>query len=168
MGSTWSREVVEADYLSGNAGRDRHCALATYFTGQALDRTTNDPLHPNLRKLAELPYQQTLGELWDDLFATLTDFTFLERKYCGAWCGRVQRRKRDHHAGIHRYHAPRGRFPARIDLSKVTKPVLDISTPATVSAILNHPRAMNFAVKHQEVLIKGGVNSEAIIEVVEE
>jgi len=27
---------------------------------------------------------------------------------------------------------------------------------------------MNFAVKHQEVLIKGGVNSEAIIEVVEE
>ncbi len=80
MGSTWSREVVEADYLSGNAGRDRHCALATYFTGQALDRTTNDPLHPNLRKLAELPYQQTLGELWDDLFATLTDFTFLERK----------------------------------------------------------------------------------------
>jgi hypothetical protein len=55
-----------------------------------------------------------------------------------------------------------------IDLSKVTKPVLDISTPATASAILNHPRAMNFAVKHQEVLIKGGVNSEAIIEVVEE
>jgi len=53
-------------------------------------------------------------------------------------------------------------------LSKVTKPVLDISTPAIVSAILNHPRAMNFAVKHQEVLIKGGVNSEAIIEVVEE
>jgi len=27
---------------------------------------------------------------------------------------------------------------------------------------------MNFAVKHREVLIKGGVNSEAIIEVVEE
>lgn len=54
-----------------------------------------------------------------------------------------------------------------IDLSKVTKPVLDISTPATASAILNHPRAMNFAVKHREVLIKGGVNPEAIIEFVE-
>ena len=55
-----------------------------------------------------------------------------------------------------------------IDLSKVTKPVLDISTLPTASAILNHPRAMNFALKHREVLIKGGVNPEAIIEVVEE
>jgi len=55
-----------------------------------------------------------------------------------------------------------------IDLSKVTKPVLDISTPARASVILAHPRAVNFAVKHQEVLIKGGVNPEAIIEVVEE
>src|SRR5712691_1130959 len=55
-----------------------------------------------------------------------------------------------------------------IDLSKVTKPVLDISTPARASAILAHPRAINFAVKHREVLIKGGVNPEAIIEVVEE
>ena len=54
-----------------------------------------------------------------------------------------------------------------IDLSKVTKPVLDISTLATASVILNHPRAINFAVKHREVLIKGGVNPEAIIEVVE-
>ena len=36
------------------------------------------------------------------------------------------------------------------------------------SAILAHPRAINFAVKHREVLIKGGVNPEAIIEVVEE
>src|SRR5262245_2463663 len=74
------REVVEADYLSGDAGRDRHRALATYFAGQELDLTTNGALLPNLRKLAELPYQQTRGELWDDLFATLTDFRFLERK----------------------------------------------------------------------------------------
>jgi len=55
-----------------------------------------------------------------------------------------------------------------IDLSKVTKPLLDISTPARASAILAHPRAISFAVKHREVLIKGGVNPEAIIEVVEE
>ena len=54
-----------------------------------------------------------------------------------------------------------------IDLSKVTQPVLDISTPATASTVLNHPRAINFAVKHQEVLIQGGVNPEAFIGIVE-
>lgn len=54
-----------------------------------------------------------------------------------------------------------------IDLSKVTQPVLDVSTPATASTVLNHPRAINFAVKHQEVLIQGGVNPEACIGVVE-
>ena len=54
-----------------------------------------------------------------------------------------------------------------IDLSKVTQPVLDVSTPATASTVLNHPRAVNFAVKHQEVLIQGGVNPEAFIWVVE-
>jgi hypothetical protein len=55
-----------------------------------------------------------------------------------------------------------------IDLAKVTQPVLDMSTPAGAAATLTHPRAINFAVKHREVLIKGGVNPEAIIEVVEE
>lgn len=30
--------------------------------------------------LAELPYHLTLAERWDDLFATLTDFTYLEEK----------------------------------------------------------------------------------------
>ena len=54
-----------------------------------------------------------------------------------------------------------------IDLSKVVQPILDVSTPATASTVLNHPRAMNFAVKHQEVLIQGGVNPEAIIGVIE-
>jgi hypothetical protein len=34
----------------------------------------------NLRKLSELPYQQTLARDWDGVFATLTDFTFLEQK----------------------------------------------------------------------------------------
>jgi len=30
--------------------------------------------------MSELPYQQTLGELWDDVVATLTDFEFLKRE----------------------------------------------------------------------------------------
>src|SRR5262249_22364810 len=36
---------------------------------------------------------------------------------------------------------------AVIDLSKVTQPILDVSTPATASTVLHHPRAINFAVK---------------------
>jgi hypothetical protein len=36
---------------------------------------------PNVRKLSELAYQQTLaGDMWDELYATLTDFDFLEAK----------------------------------------------------------------------------------------
>ena len=32
-----------------------------------------------------------------------------------------------------------------IDLSRVTQPILDVSTPAAASTVLNHPRAINFA-----------------------
>jgi hypothetical protein len=39
---------------------------------------------PNLRKLAELPYQQAHGGCWDELYETLTDFRFLERKVATA------------------------------------------------------------------------------------
>jgi hypothetical protein len=35
---------------------------------------------PNLRKLSELPYQDTYGKKWDELYNTLTDFEFLEAK----------------------------------------------------------------------------------------
>jgi len=35
---------------------------------------------PNLRKLDELPYQQTMGNLGDDLYATVSDFRFLDVK----------------------------------------------------------------------------------------
>lgn len=72
------REVVEADFLAGEDGRARHASLADYFASQELfDRERKTP---NLRKLSELPFQQTLGEQWDQLHATLTDFDFLEAK----------------------------------------------------------------------------------------
>ena len=32
------------------------------------------------RALSEFPFQQTNGESWDDIYATLTDFEFLEAK----------------------------------------------------------------------------------------
>jgi hypothetical protein len=72
------REAVEAEFLSGDIKPARHARLAAYFGRQALvEPTTNAP---NLRKLSELPYQQTHGRRWDDLEATLTDFAFLEAK----------------------------------------------------------------------------------------
>lgn len=83
------QQVVNDAYLSGDLGLARHRALARYFAGQPLVFPVDDqqparpPARPpaaNLRKLTELPYQQMRGELWDDLFATLTDFEFLQGK----------------------------------------------------------------------------------------
>lgn len=57
----------------------RHRALAEYFGEQLL--FLGDGKAPNIRKLSELPYQQThAGDMWDELYATLTDFDFLEAK----------------------------------------------------------------------------------------
>ncbi|HSB08827.1 MAG TPA: DUF4062 domain-containing protein [Blastocatellia bacterium] len=72
------REAVEAVYFSDDAKRERHAHLAGYFAGQELFEPRKKT--PNVRKLSELPYQQTYGERWDDLHATLTDFDFLEAK----------------------------------------------------------------------------------------
>jgi NACHT domain- and WD repeat-containing protein len=73
-------EVVASDHLAGDEGRDRHRQLASYFADQELETAGEEGTTANLRKLSELPYQQTLGELWDELHDTLTDFTFLEHK----------------------------------------------------------------------------------------
>ncbi len=73
------------------AGRDRHRLLAEYFTWAA------DPAGPDAeglrswrdgtaRGLSELPYHQAKAQLWDEVYETLTDFTFIENK-----CARVGR-----------------------------------------------------------------------------
>jgi len=72
------REVVEAEYLSSNEKPLRHAHLSSYFAGQDLFEPQKKT--PNVRKLSELPYQQTYGEKWDELHATLTDFDFMEAK----------------------------------------------------------------------------------------
>lgn len=69
-------EVVKEIYLQGDAKLARHRALAQYFKSQGVASGSLT----NLRKLAEQPFQQTEGEQWDDLYATLTDFAFLEHK----------------------------------------------------------------------------------------
>ncbi|MEK6409089.1 MAG: AAA family ATPase [Acidobacteriota bacterium] len=72
------REVVEETFLAGNDKGARHSSLAEYFASQELFE--KEKKTPNIRKLSELPYQQTYGEKWDELHATLTDFDFLEAK----------------------------------------------------------------------------------------
>ncbi len=72
-------------------GRERHRLLAEYFKWAA------DPAGPDAeglrswrdgtaRGLSELPYHQAKAQLWDDVYETLTDFTFIENK-----CARVGR-----------------------------------------------------------------------------
>jgi len=72
-------EAVRDEYLAAQDGKDRHRELATYFGWQRLEMGDESPT-PNLRQMSELPYQQTKAGLWDDVFRTLTDFYFLERK----------------------------------------------------------------------------------------
>jgi hypothetical protein len=72
-------EAVGEEYLAGQEALDRHRELASYFATQELEIGDESPI-PNLRTMSELPYQQTKGELWNDLFNTLTDFNFLEKK----------------------------------------------------------------------------------------
>ena len=72
------REVVKADFLTDSDRRARHSHLANYFGRQELFEPQKKT--PNVRKLSELPYQQTYGEKWDELHGTLTDFEFLEAK----------------------------------------------------------------------------------------
>lgn len=50
-----------------------------------------------------------------------------------------------------------------IDLSRVTYPIIDVSTQELAAQHLNHPIAVNFASHFQEVLVYGGINPDAII-----
>lgn len=86
------REAVESAYLGGGEKPLAHGHLADYFKSQdhwlgsadKKDAGEKGQLPPtratNLRKVAELPYQQTLGERWPELETTLTDLHFIEAK----------------------------------------------------------------------------------------
>jgi WD40 repeat protein len=75
-------EVVQGRYLQGQDGLEQHRELARYFGGQVLEQAGGTGERRfNLRKLAELPYQQTAGEMWLDVGTLLTgDFAFLRAK----------------------------------------------------------------------------------------
>ena len=69
-------EAVECRYLAGTDRRHAHRCLADYFAAGP----PRFGAAPNRRKLSEQPAQQTRGELWPELEATLTDPSFLEAK----------------------------------------------------------------------------------------
>jgi len=73
-------EVVDAAFLAGPDKAATHGRLADYFAAQPLFAEADGTRSANVRKLSELPFQQTEAGLWNDLYATLTDFEFLEAK----------------------------------------------------------------------------------------
>ncbi len=74
------REASAGQYLSGEAGRARHAALASYFKIKADPLADRSWTGNSLRGLGELPYHLACAEELDELYKTLTDFLFLQHK----------------------------------------------------------------------------------------
>jgi len=73
-------EATAEKYLSGEDKKKRHQLLAEYFENQQLYVKSDDKKVSNLRKLSELPFQQTYSSMWTELYSTLTNTEFLEQK----------------------------------------------------------------------------------------
>lgn len=73
-------KVASDRYLKNSSKLFFHRHLAKYFKGQPnfLDPDSNK--QPNYRKLSELPWQQTKGEMWDEIEESFLDINFLEAK----------------------------------------------------------------------------------------
>ena len=74
-------EAVAKEFLGRRDKQRRHAVLARYFAAQPTQ--TESAAAPNLRKLSELAYQQTNGEMWTDLESSLGSLEFVEAK-CAA------------------------------------------------------------------------------------
>ena len=75
------REAVEQKYLSQEEQKvAANKAVASYFK-QKTDPADNQTWTGDYpRGLSELPYHQTEGQMWEDVYKTLTDLGFLEAK----------------------------------------------------------------------------------------
>lgn len=73
-------ETIEQMFLPSETQRQRHKVLAQFFTRQPLWMDKGDMKTANLRKLSELPFQQTLGQMWSELETTLGDLEFVATK----------------------------------------------------------------------------------------
>jgi len=85
------KEAVIQEFLKEDIKAARHALLGRYFNGefkqhpQPLKFENNETIKKekavfNLRKLSELPFQESFGELWALLECTLTDLAFIEAK----------------------------------------------------------------------------------------
>ena len=57
-----------------------HVNLAGYFTDKLLYLDEPTQKKPNTRKLVEQPWQQTKGEMWDEVTETLCNLDFIQAK----------------------------------------------------------------------------------------
>ncbi|MFX1250936.1 MAG: DUF4062 domain-containing protein [Promethearchaeota archaeon] len=73
-------EAIKINFLTDDRKKDYHRILAEFFYRQPLLYRKNQRRFFNLRRLSEQPYQQMLGQLWQKLEETLTDFEFIEVK----------------------------------------------------------------------------------------
>jgi predicted AAA+ superfamily ATPase len=72
-------EAVKAKYLPPDEERRLHNKLSEYFRKKA-DPEGDGSWKGTPRALSELPFHQTMAGKWEELFKTLTDFSFLENK----------------------------------------------------------------------------------------
>jgi hypothetical protein len=72
--------VAAEEYLKADVAKERHTALADYFRSRIDPAEDGTWTGADTRGLSELPYHLAEAERLDDLFETLTDFRFLERK----------------------------------------------------------------------------------------
>jgi hypothetical protein len=77
------KEIVGREFLHGPDKQDGHHALALYFGGMATETRESGQKSLNIRKLAEIPYQQRKAKMWLELEKTLCDLDFLQAK-CSA------------------------------------------------------------------------------------
>ena len=56
--------------------------LASYFASKPLYLDEPTQKKPNTRKLVEQPWQQTKGEMWDEVTETLCNLDFIQAKAC--------------------------------------------------------------------------------------
>lgn len=73
-------EVAKKEYLKEDVKKQRHQIIAKYFNKQDLCFIKKDERTYNIRKISELPYQETYGEQWNKLEETLTNLNFIETK----------------------------------------------------------------------------------------
>jgi len=62
--------------------REYYTTLANYFAAQPLFFDGELQKKPHVRKCMEQPFQQTKGEMWDEVTETLCDLNFIQAKAC--------------------------------------------------------------------------------------